>query len=213
MTDSKNVDSIVKVATEIKALAGMHGTELSKRETVDAIVSAALDAQSIAKQAADLYDDLKSQFKRMVVEANGGDETVYAYSFENLSKMGYQVKGGGSDLSETALIKAIYAHYGEPVGKKDGKAWAAFTRISDPVDMPRKLNKGKLEAEMTRTALIEAGVNADDTVYIPTKIVKDSFVKSNITKAAGVSAMTKDEIKDFNAGNLTDPFPYKLKSE
>ena len=154
-------------------------------------------------KAAKAEDDaVKDEFKRMCKPYTDDGHGVICYSFANEMKMAVTLSGGGLSLDERKLMESIYAAYGEEVGNRDGKAWAAWCAVTEPVES-RKVNEDKLAYELAKAQRIASGLEAGE-VMVNADMVNGATFEKAPTISAKCSAMSKTELKAHRAGELVD---------
>lgn len=184
--------AIIKINEKVAALSTFGRSDLDVQEHVDALVATAMEVSAAKKEATERDTEVKNEFKRMCHEHMEAGEAVTCYSWENGMKMTLIPKGGGMEVDEDALVEAIYAKYGEKVGDRTGRAWEAYCAISDPIDVPRKLNLEKLEREILK--------GADG--YVDGETVRSVTVEKKPVYAATCSKITKAENEAHTRGEL-----------
>lgn len=202
MEDS-NTRELTKVESSIVAMSEMSEADLMTKEAVDAIVAAAVQIAEDKKAAAEQDKKVKDEFKRMCSRYMDEGVSVTCYSYDSGMKLTLTPKGGGAELDEGKLLESIYEMFGEQVGDKGGRAWAAYCAISDPMDAPRVINPDKLAAELVRASRIANG-EEEGTPNVTEQIVKRATEMKRPVYAAGCSKMSKAELSAHDRGELTE---------
>lgn len=199
MTDK----TLAAVKKEVVALAEMQEADLMNKERVDALVETATAIAEQKKDIAAQDTKVKDEFKRMCARYIEQGKGVICYSWDAGKKMTLTVKGGGAELDEGKLLKAIYDSFGEQVGDRGGRAWEAYCAISDPVEAPRVINEDKLAEQLIRAARIRNGEECG-APYVTEEIVQSATTVKAPTFAAGCSSVSKDEQSAHDKGELTE---------
>lgn len=147
--------SIVKIQERVAALSSLGRSDLDVQEQVDALVATAMEVSAEKKEASERDTEVKNEFKRMCREHMDAGEAVTCYSWDNGMKMTLIPKGGGIEVDEVAFLNALYEKFGEEPGDQTGRAWAAYCAVSDPIEVPRKLNMEKLEREVLGGGMVD----------------------------------------------------------
>lgn len=194
---------LVKLEERTAALSSYGTSDLSDAVSVTALIRTAKEVNDQTKALKEQDTRVKDEFKRMCKPYTDEGHGVTCYSFDDGLKMTLTVSGGGLDIDEDALLRQLYDAYGEIYGDKGGKAWRAFCAVSDPIDVPRKLNEQKLAEEVARAKRIASGVEAGE-VMVTDEMVMSVAVEKKPVLSAKCSAMTKAEKKAYDMGELTD---------
>lgn len=136
--DLSRFDKRVAAVTEVKR------EDLAVPENVQSIVAVAADINGRVKEYGEVEKRLKTRVKDMFSDEMERGAKVTLYNYEQGKKVTVSTSGSGVDIDEDALLKAMYAHFGEEEGDTSGKAWETWVSISEP--QPRKMNLDKLEA-------------------------------------------------------------------
>ena len=175
-------------------------SELSQ-EQVDALTVEVFEAKDALKTLKTAVEERTNEVKNTVfavADKQVGEDTNFAlYSPEAGLKLTREMRESGGGIDTDKLLHALYDTYGETYGDKTGKAWAWFKKITDEVEVPRFLNAGKLEAELTKAM---SGMHKGDT--IPIEAVNASRVPTTKTASFYARKMTKDEMEDAKTGKL-----------
>ena len=199
---------LVKVSEKVVALASYGTSDLGVQERVDALVATAKEINDTMKAAKADDTAVKDEFKRMCKPYTDEGHGVVCYSFVNGMKMTLSVQGGGMELDENALLAELYRAYGERPGDREGKAWRAYCAISDPVEVPRKLNPDKLASEIAKAQRIASGLESGE-VLVNAEMARAATVEKKPVLKAQCSAMTKGELKAHDMGELTETMVIK----
>ena len=194
---------MVKLQEHTAALSSYGTSDLANAESVKALIRTAKEVNDQTKALKEQDTRVKDEFKRVCKPYTDEGHGVTCYSFEDGLKMTLTVSGGGMEIDEESLLRSLYEAYGEIYGDRGGKAWRAFCAVSDPVEVPRKLNEQKLAEEVARAKRIASGVEAGE-VMVTDDIVKSVAVEKKPVLSAKCSAMTKAEKKAYEMGELVD---------
>lgn len=174
------------------SIAAMQPIDLQSREQVSALVKTAIQVKADKKDADAADKELTDNFKRLCAAEIADGKPVSCYAWDEGKKITITYRGGGAEVDETELLKSLYEAYGEEYGDKKGKAWRAFKAISDPIEVPRKLNPAKLQAELERAGRIAAGIDSG-VPKVTAQVVASATTTKKPTVAATLSNISKDE--------------------
>lgn len=180
------------VKQSMVSIAAMQPIDLQSREQVSALVKTAIQVKADKKDADAADKELIDNFKRLCAAEIADGKPVSCYAWDEGKKMTITYRGGGAEVDETELLKSLYEAYGEEYGDKKGKAWEAFKAISDPIEVPRKLNPAKLQAELERAGRIAAGIESG-VPKVTAQVVASATTTKKPTVAATLSNISKDE--------------------
>ena len=194
---------LATIQVKTAELASFGTTDLANSGTVTAMVRTFKEVNDQMKSLKDEDGRIKSEFKRMAKPYTDEGRGVTCYDFEDGLKMTLVLSGGGMEIDDGALLNALHDMYGEPYGDRSGKAWRAFCAVSDPLDVPRKVNADKLAYEIAKAERVRSGAEPGE-VLVTGELVSTVTVEKKPTIAAKVSNMTKAEVKAHDMGELTD---------
>lgn len=191
--------SIEKVSQRLVKLASMEPGSLMVKENVDAICAVAKDVNDQMKVAKENDAKVKSEVKRLMAEhvAKPGSKAT-AYSWDSGMKLVVSRGASSAVIDETRLFEELCEHFGEDVSNKEGIAWSMFLRVTDPVEMPRKINPEKLAKVMSDS---RAGI-----VDFPEDAVSKATEFKEGSVSATCRAVTKQEKQAHDRGEMTEVF-------
>lgn len=194
---------IVQIKKRTAALSHLGTTDLSDAQKMSALIQTAKEVNEQSKALKEQDTLVKDEFKRICKPYTDKGQGVTCYDYETEMKMTVSVQSGSMELDEKTFLEKLYAHYGEQVGDKGGKAWRAYCEISDPMDAPRKLNPDKLAYQLSKSERIASGMEAGE-VLVTAAMVNESTTEKPAVIKAQCSKMTKGEIKSHQLGELTE---------
>ena len=198
-------NAIQKIETALKNIEGMTDFDLEVKENVDAIVKAAMEIAA-QKKAADAADKkIKSEFKRICKPYTDNNMGVTCYSWDEEQKITVLFSGGGAEIDEDIILEKLYEYYGEERSNKQGQAWRAYCKISDPVERPRVLNTQKIEAILAENDKFDAHIIKEEPV-IPRTIIERATVIKAPSIVCKTSKVSKTELEAHNKGEFDEIF-------
>ena len=195
--------------TNIQSIEKLERADLLNQETAMALVNTAVEINSQKKELEAQDKSVKDAVKRMFADAIESEQNVAIYNWDTGNKITLTAKGGSVDIDDFALMKAIYAHYGEELDNREGQAWQAFCAVTDPVECPRTINQKKLEDVLGISARAAEAKHAAVAPMVDESMVKAAMVVKKPTYAAGCSAISKAELSAHEAGELVDTIVVK----
>lgn len=195
--------SLATIKKRTASLASLGTTDLAIQEKVDALVRTAVEVNEQFKAYKEEDDRVKSEFKRICAPYIEHGQKVTCYAFDQGKKMTITYSGGGMSIDDETLLRKLYDHYGESYGDRAGRAWEAFCKVSDPVDIPRKVNEDKLMAEIARSERVLNGIEVGEAL-VTAEIVRDVAVDKAPSVVAKCANMTKAEVKAHDSGELVE---------
>lgn len=194
--------SIVKKT--LQSIEQLSKADLLNADVAQELVAAAAEISAQKKQVDEQDKTVKDNLKRMFADEMDAEQNVAVYNWDIGMKMTLTARGGSIEIDDMELMKAIFAHYGEDLGNRDGLAWQAFCAVTDPVECPRTINPDKLAAALDAANLAADAKHAATTPEINEGMVKAATVVKKPNYAAGCSAISKAELAAHEDGELTD---------
>lgn len=182
---------IETLGSEIR-IANVTANELTNQEVVDAICLEMYEAQQDEKEAKSVYTSAKNNARRLFDERFGKDSEGTFYSPKNNKKIHKTIRNSGVKIDQDKMLKSLYDYYGEDYSNRQGKAWKAFCKVSQPVDCPRVIDPNLFEAEFLKSQKEAAGIG-NDCVNLPLSAFYDAQVEGKQSVAISVRNMTKAE--------------------
>lgn len=179
--------------------------ELAQSE-IDALAVETKALKDIKKTVSELADERVEEIKKVFFDvANaqvGAEQPFTLYSPEHGYKLVREITHSGGGVSADALLKGLYVHFGEEYGDTEGRAWAVWCKVTDPVQT-RVINEGKLAAEIEKSIEAANGVKHGSTInYVPLDVVTAAEIPQKIGERFCPKDMTKDERKAYAANEL-----------
>lgn len=178
-------------------------SDILSESTAVALIS---EAAQITEQKKSIEAEdkiIKDQLKEMFADEIEAEQVVSIFDWDSGMKLSLTPRGGSVEIDDFELMKAIYAHYGEQLGDRDGKAWQAFCAVTDPVECPRTINPQKLEAALGANSVAANARHAAATPEITEDMVRAATVVKKPTYAASCSAISKADAAGHESGDIS----------